>query len=167
MSDAVGARSTADAIRHRAEQWTSRGHDPDLVELVGLIRTAAQEVIAGSDAVLADHGLSRGQFDVLSALYRAGADVALTQADLANAMLLTPAGMKKRIDALAAAGLIARTPDPDDSRKQQLRLTPQGEGKVTVLLDAFFAAEKATLARLGDSEREALRVLLRRLLGGV
>lgn len=155
----------AAAIRRRAEQWTARGHDPDLVELVGLLRAAAQVVIAGSEKVLDEHGLSRGQFDVLAALYRAGDGTTLTQADLANAMLITPAGMKKRIDALAAAGLLARLPDPGDSRKQLLRLTEAGRRQVARLLEVFFAAEEAALAHLDAAGRATLRTLLRQLVG--
>lgn len=158
------SESRADAIRRRAEQWAEHGHDPDVVELVGLIRTAAEHVIAGSEAVLVADGLTRGQFDVLSALYRSGA--ALTQADLAGAMLITPAGMKKRIDALVAAGLIVRMPDPDDSRKALLSLSAAGEVRVEQLLAAFFAAEADALEPLSATGRGDLRRLLRDLVDG-
>lgn len=152
------------AVRQRAEQWIARGHDPELVELVGLLRHAADTAAAGAEAVLARHDLSRGQFDVLAALYRAGDDAALTQAELADAMLITGAGMKKRVDALVAAGYIRRVADPHDQRKQRLLLTDAGRHVLAGLLDAFFAAEARAFAALADGERVALRDLLRRML---
>lgn len=152
------------AVRQRAEQWIARGHDPALVELVGLLRHAADSASSGAKAVLAQHDLSRGQFDVLAALYRAGDDAALTQAELADAMLLTGAGMKKRVDALVTAGYIRRAADPHDQRKQRLLLTDAGRHVLTGLLDAFFGAEARAFAALGDGERVMLRDLLRRML---
>lgn len=161
----VSAAEPALAIRRRAEQWVAHGHDADLVELVGLLRASAQAAIAGSDRVLAERGLSRGRFDVLAALYRAAPGSALTQAELAEAMLITPAGMKKRLDALAEAGWLERLPDPADSRKHQIRLTPAGTQLVTDLLETFFAAEAASLSTLDPADRGTLRDLLRKLLG--
>lgn len=152
----------AEAIRRRAEQWRAHGHDPDLVELVGLLRTAGLHVIAGSEAVLVEHGLKRGQFDVVSALYRAPSE--LTQADLANAMLITPAGMKKRVDSLVDSGLVRRLPDASDSRKTRLGLTAAGRALVAQLLSAFFAAEEVALSALDTGERDDLRRLLRRVV---
>lgn len=160
----TGEDGVAAAVRRRAEQWVPRGRDPELVELVGLLRTASARVLAGSERVLAGHGLTRGQFDVLAALYRAGDGASLTQAELADGMLLTSAGMKKRVDALVGAGLIARTADPDDQRKQRLALTAAGLATTTGLLDEFFEAERAVVDRLGASDRDRLRTLLQRML---
>lgn len=157
--------AAAAAIERRAGQWAGRGGEPDQAELIGLIRTAARVVIAGSEALLSERGMNRGQVDVLLALYRAG-ESPLTQAQLAGAMLITPAGMKKRIDALVHAGLLLRVPDTDDSRKQRLGLTETGSQFVVDLLGEFFRAESVALSALDRGEREALRSLLRKLVDG-
>ncbi|WNM23576.1 MarR family winged helix-turn-helix transcriptional regulator [Demequina capsici] len=171
MGDTAGAETAAnahlgssEAVRQRAEQWIARGHDPDLVELVGLLRHATYQAQAQSEQLLARAGLHRGQFDVLAALYRAGDDAELTQAQLAEAMLLTRAGMKKRVDGLIQIGLIARRVEPEHPRKQRLLLTDRGHDTLLSLLDGFFAAEAAAFETLGDSDRRDLRALLAKMV---
>lgn len=163
--DRVSSGRHAPRMMHRlAAQWAERGHDPDLIELAGLLRRADAHAQQLGEAVLRSHGLSRARFNVLTALYRAGDDVALTQAELADSMLLTGAGMKKHVDALVAGGHVRRESDPHDHRKQRLLLTESGAALLTGLLDAFFAAEARAFDHLDSGERTTLRDLLRRML---
>ncbi|MCV2394323.1 MarR family transcriptional regulator [Actinotalea sp. M2MS4P-6] len=150
------------SIRALAEQWARFGKDPDAVELIGLIRAAALRVTDESDELLAEHGLNRGRFDVLAALYRAG--VPLTQAELAAQMLVTPAGMKKRLDALVADGLVSRRTDVSDARRQPLSLTAAGSARLEEALDEVFTIEATAVAALGEPGRRRLAELLRTLL---
>lgn len=158
------ARHSTSSVRALAEQWARFGRDPDVVEVVALLRSVTLVVTEVGDAVLARHGLNRGRFDVLAALYRAGADSHLTQAELADQMLLTPAGVKKRLDALVGAGFVARDLDTRDARRQPLSLTPAGVAQVERVLDGFFAAEAAAVAPLSARQRADLVRLLRLLL---
>lgn len=153
------------SARERARAWSDRGRDARMVELIALLRQAADHVMEGADLVLAGQGLNRGQFDVLAALYRSGPDGPVTQAELADRMLVTPAGVKKRLTGLFDRGYVNRFPDPDDARKFVLQLTPEGEGFLLGLLDEFFAAEADALVALDSAEQRDLAHLLRNLLG--
>lgn len=148
------------AIGRNAGQWSGRGRDAEVVELVALIREAANRVGKESEAVIAAHGLTRGTFDVLAALYRHPGPSGLTQVSLARAILLTPAGMKKRLDSLAADGLVSRAPDTTDLRKLRLALTPQGITVMEGVLDEVFITETRALEGLTATARRQLRDLL-------
>ncbi|WP_432561449.1 MarR family winged helix-turn-helix transcriptional regulator [Kineococcus sp. SYSU DK003] len=147
-----------------AMQWSAGGRDTELVELITLLRRAATAVTAEPDRFLASHGLSRGQFDVLAALYRSGADQRLTQAELADRMMVTPAGMKKRLDGLFERGIITRSADEADARRQLIALTASGLHTVEAVLDGFFAAERAAVEHLSPADRRTLTRVLRRLV---
>lgn len=79
---------------------------------------------------------------------------------------VTPPSMNRTLNGLEKAGLIARTPSPDDARKVQVDLTPAGEAQIAAtraLRSAWFADQ---LAQLAPDERRALEAatpVLRRL----
>lgn len=153
------------STRALAEEWAAEGRDPVRIELVNLLRRAVEATTTEPDRVLADHGLSRGQFDVLAALHRAGPDPHLTQAELAQRMMVTPAGMKKRLDGLYERGIIERAADAADARRLVIGLTADGAALVAEVLDRFFGAERVATDVLHEDDRVALVRLLRRFIG--
>lgn len=155
------------STRELAEQWVAEGRDPRRIELINLLRRAVERTSAEPDRVLAEHGLSRGQFDVLAALRRSGADRQLTQAELAAHMMVSPAGMKKRLDGLYARGILTRSSDGLDARRLLIRLTAEGDRLVDDVLDAFFSAEYRSVAALSEVDQDELVAGLRKLLGEV
>lgn len=161
---AVANGSTPDVLHKLASQWEAHGWDPQVVELVHLLRYAAMHTRTESDVVLAGHGLTREFFDVMAALYRASEDEALTQAQLADQMFVTQAGMMKRLRRLKAMGFVARRADVNDARRYLLALTDDGRSALETVLKDFFAAEAASLSGLPDDEQKILIGLLQRLL---
>jgi DNA-binding MarR family transcriptional regulator len=91
-----------------------------------------------------EHGITVARFDVLMQLSLARGRMGLT--DLAGALVLSPSGLSKLLDRMAASGLIVREPDPDDARATFARLTPKGRRLVTrarashILLRHLFGA---------------------------
>jgi DNA-binding MarR family transcriptional regulator len=81
--------------------------------------------------------------------------------------MLTSSGTTKRLDRLEQAGLIARTPDPDDRRGTLITLTDAGHALLDTAVDAHVANEHGLLAALTESEREQLAGLLRKLQLGL
>ncbi len=150
--------------RQLAEQWAVDGRDPVRIEVVNLLRRAAARTTEQPNHVLAEHGLTRGQFDVLAALHRARSGAPLSQSELAEQMMVTAAGMKKRLDGLYDRGVIARTSDSGDARRHEIHLTGIGARLVDDVLDDFFAAESDALDALDDTALLQLTQLLRRLV---
>jgi DNA-binding MarR family transcriptional regulator len=74
-------------------------------------------------AVLAEHGLSVLEFQVLDLCGRAPARAS----EVAHEVGLTPAGATDLIDRLESRGLVARLADPADRRAVLVRVTPNGE----------------------------------------
>jgi DNA-binding MarR family transcriptional regulator len=111
----------------------------------------------------ADHGLEPSEFDVLSALRRAGEPYQLSPGRLVQETLVTSGTMTNRVDRLVRKGLVERLPDPADRRGVQVRLTPTGRAACDGALDALLAREKDLLAGLGDGEANEVADSLRKL----
>lgn len=77
-------------------------------------------------------GLSRPEASVLSRLDRNGPD---TIAGLARWEQITPQAMGATVAGLEERGLLLRSPDPDDRRRQLLSLTQAGTGLVHAARD--------------------------------
>ena len=110
--------------------------------------------------------LPQWQFDVLTALRRAGPPYEMTPGELMAETLVTSGTMTHRVDQMTAAGLVARRPDPDDGRVVRVRLTARGRAAVDRALGDLLERERALLGRLTAAERGRLAGLLRTLLEG-
>jgi MarR family transcriptional regulator, lower aerobic nicotinate degradation pathway regulator len=67
---------------------------------------------------------------------------------------------------LAADGYVERNPDPDDRRRNVVRITPAGRGALRRFDRLIAAANEELLAPLSAAEREQLRDLLERVASG-
>lgn len=84
------------------------------------------------DAALASapDGVDRQTYPVLSGLARLGPQSATRLADEVG---IDRSGASRYADRLQRAGLIERSPDPQDGRATLLSLTPQGEATIVAL----------------------------------
>ncbi|MDX6278207.1 MAG: hypothetical protein QOJ72_2335 [Nocardioidaceae bacterium] len=110
-----------------------------------------------------EHNLESSEFDVLSALRRAGSPYQLSPGQLVHETLVTSGTMTNRVDRLVNKGLVERLPDPDDRRGVQVRLTTTGRAAVDGALDALLEHEKQLLAGLGPKQTAAVADALRTL----
>jgi DNA-binding MarR family transcriptional regulator len=150
-------------------QWERERPDLDFAAM-GTLARFARLYIAGSrqvEAVFAAHGLDRGEFDVLASLRRSGAPHELPPSQLADILLITRAGMTKRIDRLEARGLVTRRADPEDRRSLRIGLTPEGLALVDAAVADHAANENRVLSLLTDAEARAFDATLRKLLAAL
>ena len=103
------ARELVDAI---FAQWQAERPDIDAspVHVFGLIGRIQIQCTAFIDEVLEPFGLTRGSFDVLTALRRAGAPYCLSPKQIAQSLLLSGAGLTSRLNKLRRDDLDARFP---------------------------------------------------------
>jgi DNA-binding MarR family transcriptional regulator len=88
----------------------------------------------------------------------------MSPTQLARTLLLTAASVTHRVDRLEKAGLVRRTPDPDDRRGIFVELTRKGLGLVDRAIVAHAAAEEYAVAGLTAGEQKELARMLRKLL---
>jgi DNA-binding MarR family transcriptional regulator len=156
----------ADHIDEIVAQWQRERPDLDTAPLatLGRLFRVAQLAEPLLSAPLRELGLQRGWFDLLAALRRAGEPYQLNPTELMRATMLTSGGMTKRLDRLAGAGLIERSPDPRDRRGTLVRLTPKGRAMIDRAVGLHIQTEARLLGVLTSTERRALNRSLQTLL---
>ncbi|MGS2647856.1 MarR family transcriptional regulator [Streptosporangium sp. LJ11] len=146
--------------------WRQERPDLDVEPLQVLSRVSrlARHLDRARRASFAEHGLETWEFDVLTALRRAGEPYEMSPGALLRATLVTSGTMTNRIDRLAAAGLVRRRPDPEDRRGVLVSLTDAGRTRVDGAFADLLRRERDLLSGLGKREQQALSGLLRTLL---
>jgi len=161
-----GHGSERDEVDEIVERWESERPDLDVAPLHVLSRISrlARHLDRVRRAAFAAHGLETWEFDVLSALRRAGPPYQLSPGALLRATLVTSGTMTNRIDRLTAAGLVSRSRDPQDGRGVLVQLTDRGLQTVDAAMSDLLTREHAILTSLNDAEQgqlaDSLRILL-------
>ena len=155
-----------DSVDRIMQAWRQR--DPKLdsssLEVTGRLVLVAQyyeRVVVG---VLQPFDLSIADFDVLNTLRRVGDPHGCKPSDLARSALITTGAMTSRLDRLERAGLIRRTPDPDDRRGVLVRLTPQGNKIGRQALEKLIATNREFLEPLSEQQSASVAAALKKLL---
>jgi DNA-binding MarR family transcriptional regulator len=163
------AKDTPDHLDRIVAQWERERPDLDIEPLgtLGRLFRTAQLADAALARRLSGYGLQPGWFDPLAALRRAGAPYELNPTALMGATMLSSGGMTKRLDRLAAAGLVERRADPNDRRGTLVRLTRKGKALIDKAIETHLANEQSLLAALDPNDRRTLNRLLRALLVGL
>lgn len=156
------ARDEVDRI---VDAWTRERPDLDFSPLQVLSRVGrlSRHLDRARRAAFSASDLELWEFDVLSALRRAGAPYQLSPKALLQQTLVTSGTMTNRIRRLAERGLVERRTDPDDGRGILVTMTPQGRERVDAAIAMLLHAEAELLRHLPRAEQGRLAVLLRKL----
>ncbi|WP_424448906.1 MarR family winged helix-turn-helix transcriptional regulator [Microbacterium arborescens] len=103
------------------------------------------------------------EWDVLSALRRAGEPYQLSPKQLLQQTLVSSGTMTNRIDRLVARRLVRRESDPGDGRSILVTLTDDGRVRVDAAITRLVDAEAVLLGGLSKGDRDRLASLLRKL----
>lgn len=125
----------------------------DRPDLAAMLYPLVRVLIAAETPLLADHGVSMWGYSVLTALDETPVR---TQAALAEAIGADKSRIIGTLDELQSAGLIERTPDPDDRRVRLLSITAQGRRVRRAVRKSIRAYEDELLGVLPVADREAL-----------
>jgi DNA-binding MarR family transcriptional regulator len=107
--------------------------------------------------------LESWEFDVLSALRRAGSPFQLSPKSLLEQTLVSSGTMTNRIDRMTQRGLVERRTDPNDGRGILVSMTEDGRRRVDTAITELVTAEAELLARLSKADQERIAALLRKL----
>lgn len=165
MSERPQRNDPVDAI---IDQWAAVRPDLDTkaMEVFGRIFRLSRTMGDRMEKAYAPYGISRGEFDVLATLRRAGEPHTLSPRQLSATLMLTTGGMTGRLDKLERAGLLRRSPDPHDRRGLQVTLTEKGLRLIDEAVGAGLAAQTQALSALDAEQADRLADLLRELLAG-
>jgi DNA-binding MarR family transcriptional regulator len=156
----------ADDVDRIVEAWRRERPDLDVSPLQVLSRVSrlARRLDLARGSAFAEYGLEGWEFDVLSALRRAGRPYELSPGQLVQQTLVTSGTMTNRVDRLERRGLAVRSPSPHDRRGVIVRLTAKGRATVDSALADLLQRERDLLSELPENERRNLSDLLKRLL---
>ncbi len=144
-----------------------------LASALAMDKAMAKQVLAANGIpqaryrAFAEHQLEGWEFDVLSALRRAGAPYELSPGSLMQQTLVTSGTMTNRVDRLEKRGFVRRGPAPSDRRGVLVRLTDEGRQVVDAAMADLLGREQELLSHLPVRERERLATSLRTLLGAL
>jgi DNA-binding MarR family transcriptional regulator len=155
-----------DDVDRIVSAWRRERPDVDVtpLEILSRVSRLARRLDLARGTAFAEQQLDGWEFDVLSALRRAGAPYELSPGQLVSETLVTSGTMTNRIDRLTKRGFVERFPATNDRRGVIVRLTPKGIETVDAALDVLLARERDLLAELSAAERESLAAHLRTLL---
>ena len=165
-----GGRPPGETLRDEVDDLVAawRHQRPDLdvdpLQVLSRVSRLARHLDIARRGAFAAHDLESWEFDVLSALRRAGPPFQLTPGALLRATLVTSGTMTNRIDRLADAGLVSREPDPRDRRGVLVTLSGRGKTVVDAAFTDLLEREQILLSCLSLEQRQVLAGMLRTLL---
>ncbi|HWU45783.1 MAG TPA: MarR family transcriptional regulator [Humibacter sp.] len=155
----------ADEVDRIVDSWLRERPDLDFSPLQVLSRVGrlAKHLDRARRAAFGRSELESWEFDVLSALRRAGDPYQLSPKSLLQQTLVSSGTMTNRIDRLVERGLVERNTDPNDGRGILVRMTAQGGTRVDAAITRLVDAEAELLGGLSASDQQRLAALLRKL----
>jgi DNA-binding MarR family transcriptional regulator len=155
-----------DEVDSLVAAWARERPDLDVrpLEVLSRVTRLARHLDRARRTAFALHGLESWEFDVLTALRRAGKPYALSPGQLLTQTLVTSGTMTNRVDRLEDRGLVTRLPDPRDRRGVQVRLTARGKDLVDAALKDLLVREEELLGALTSRQQDVLASLLRTLV---
>jgi len=154
-----------DEVDRIVDSWLRERPDLDFAPLQVLSRVArlSKHLDRARRTAFSRSELQSWEFDVLSALRRAGPPYELSPKSLLLQTLVSSGTMTNRIDGLVDRGLVTRRTDPNDGRGILVGMTPAGLIRVDAAITRLVDAEAELLATLSAGDQEHLAGLLRKL----
>jgi DNA-binding MarR family transcriptional regulator len=135
----------------------------ELAPWVSFLRAHATIIRELSAELVAEHGLTINDYEVLLRLARAP-DRRMRRVDLAEDVLLSPSGITRLLGGLERSGLVERAACESDARVVYAQLTSAGNAKLRAAAKTHVAGiNRVFLDRFDEDERGVLAELLARL----
>ncbi|MFE0762464.1 MarR family winged helix-turn-helix transcriptional regulator [Streptomyces smyrnaeus] len=155
-----------DEIDRMLGQWSWAPYDLPLeaMAISKRIQRMARNLEGLAAHSMARFGLEPGEFDVLATVLRSGPPFEVTPTWLSRSLLISAAGLTKRLTRMEGRGLLSRRMDPADRRSLLVALTDEGYALAEKAVAAHAAATAELMDVLPAEKRNQLAGLLRELL---
>ncbi|WP_102193291.1 MarR family winged helix-turn-helix transcriptional regulator [Microbacterium aurantiacum] len=157
--------SAADEVDRIVGAWNTQRPDLDFspLEVLSRMDRLSRHLDRARRDVFRRSDLEPWEWDVLSALRRAGAPFQLSPKQLMQQTLVSSGTMTNRIDRLVSRLFVHREADPADGRSVLVTLTDDGRTRVDAAITRLVDVESDLLQALSRSDRDRLAGLLRKL----
>ena len=157
--------SEADEVDRIVGAWNTQRPDLDFspLEVLSRVDRLSRHLDRARREAFSRSELEPWEWDVLSALRRAGEPYTLSPKQLLQQTLVSSGTMTNRIDRLVGRRLVMRAADPGDGRGVLVTLTEDGRIRVDAAITRLVDAEAQLLSVLSRADRERLAGLLRKL----
>ena len=154
-----------DEVDRIVDAWARERPDLDFSPLQVLSRVGrlSRHLERARRTAFSASDLESWEFDVLSALRRAGTPYQLSPKALLQQTLVSSGTMTNRIDRLVERKLVERRTDPNDGRGILVVMSSLGQERVDRAIRELLDAEQALLDALSPADQERLAGLLRKL----
>lgn len=157
--------SATDEVDRIVGAWNTQRPDLDFspLEVLSRMDRLSRHLDRARRDVFRRSDIEPWEWDVLSALRRAGAPFRLSPKQLLQQTLVSSGTMTNRIDRLVARDFVRREADPGDGRSVLVILTDDGRVRVDAAITRLVDVEAELLRGLSRSDRDRLAGLLRKL----
>ncbi|MFC7789240.1 MarR family winged helix-turn-helix transcriptional regulator [Microbacterium sp. MAHUQ-60] len=157
--------SEADEVDRIVSAWNVQRPDLDFspLEVLSRMDRLSRQLDRARREVFHRSDIEPWEWDVLSALRRAGAPFTLSPKQLLQQTLVTSGTMTNRIDRLVGRRFVRREAAPGDGRSILVILTDDGRVRVDAAITRLVDAEAEMLRALPRADRDRLAALLRKL----
>lgn len=154
-----------DEVDRIVDDWSRERPDLNFAPLQVLSRVGrlARHLDRERRTAFAASELDSWEFDVLSALRRAGSPYQLSPKALLQQNLVSSGTMTNRIDRLVEREFVERRTDPHDGRGILVVMTMLGRERVDTAISELLDAEARLLDALSLADQVRLAALLRKL----
>ncbi|MFT4306152.1 MAG: MarR family transcriptional regulator [Microbacterium sp.] len=158
----------ADEVDRIVDAWRTQRPDLDFspMEVLSRVDRLSRHLDRARRDAFRRSDLEPWEWDVLSALRRAGVPFQLSPKQLLQQTLVSSGTMTNRIDRLVERRLVRREDDPDDGRSVLVTLTEPGRVRVDAAITRLVDAVAALLESLSGGYRDGVAALLRKLALG-
>lgn len=130
------------------------------LKLFIVLMRASTAVDRHSEADIARHDLSPGEFAIMEVLYHRGP---LLLGEVQRKILVSSGGVTYLVDRLVAAGYVERRECVEDRRARYAALTPKGEALIRQIFPDHADVIERALSGLSTAEKRTALELLRKL----
>lgn len=152
-------RTAAQQHRDAVAAYVAAGGEESVQRVITALYGVTKKLDQWYARQLADLDLTQGEWAVVAALAKAGADC-LTPSQLAEHTSVAPSSMTHRLDKMAQRGLVERRPDDENRTRILVSLTPDGRELFTQSIRESDVVESDVLRGLTARERGELARLL-------
>jgi DNA-binding MarR family transcriptional regulator len=138
-------------MAHRADRQTSVSE----YEAVAEFRSTLRRFQHATDQVARRHGLTARRYELLVMIAGASQARPASTSDVARRMYLELHTVTELVARAEQAGLVSRTPDPEDRRISRLALTVEGQRRLDETLQALRPERKRVTELLAEIYRQA------------